>query len=254
MKLKGKVAIITGGTSGIGIATAILFAQEGCGVVIAARDEGRGKEAAARLASEGAKGLFVPCDVRRPDDCRRVVDRAVDAFGRLDILFNNAGVLYVNRDVVNTTEEEWDSTMDVNVKAAFLMSQHAIPRMKATGGGAIINTSSILGLVAGGRVAAYCAAKGAVIMLTKAMAVDHAADNIRVNCICPGSVDTPMLRKEMEDLGGVAVQRPRFAARHPMNRISSPEEVARAALYLASSDSSFVTGVALPVDGGRSAW
>jgi NAD(P)-dependent dehydrogenase (short-subunit alcohol dehydrogenase family) len=254
MKLRGKVAITTGGTSGIGLATAILFAKEGAKVVIAARDEEHGKQALSKLTSEGREGLFVRCDVRRPEDCKRVVDQAVKTFGRLDILFNNAGVIHVGRSVVDTTEAEWDSTMEVNVKGIYLMSKYAIPRMKETGGGVIVNTSSVFGLVAGSGVAAYCASKGAVVMLTRAMAVDHASDGIRVNCICPGSVDTPMLREEMEDLGGVDVQKPKFAARHPMNRISTPEEVARAALYLASDDSSFVTGVALPVDGGRSAW
>lgn len=254
MKLEGKAAIITGGTSGIGMATALLFVKEGCSVAIAARDQGRGKDAAARLSAPGGKGLFVSCDVSRSSDCRRVVEQAVDAFGRLDILVNNAGVIYVNRDVVDTTEEEWDSTMDANLKGTFLMSQAAVPHIRQAGGGAIINTGSVFGLVAGSGVAAYCAAKGAVVMLTRAMAVDHAVDNIRVNCLCPGSVDTPMLRKEMEDLGGTALQGPKFAARHPMNRISSPEEVARAALFLASDDASFITGAVLPVDGGRSAW
>lgn len=254
MKLRGRVAIITGGTSGIGLATAVLFVKEGARAVIAARDEEHGKQALSKLTSGGREGLFVRCDVRRPEDCKRVVDQAVKTFGRLDILFNNAGVIHVGRSVVDTTEAEWDSTMEVNVKGVYLMSKYAIPQMKETGGGVIVNTASVFGLVAGSGVAAYCASKGAVVMLTRAMAVDHVSDGIRVNCICPGSVDTPMLRQEMEDLGGVDVQKPKFAARHPMNRISTPEEVAQAALYLASDDSSFVTGIALPVDGGRSAW
>jgi NAD(P)-dependent dehydrogenase (short-subunit alcohol dehydrogenase family) len=253
-KLDGKVAIITGGNSGIGLATALLFAGEGARLVLAARDSGRGRQAVEQVTAAGGEALFIPFDVRRPDDCRQVVEQTMTAYYRLDILFNNAGMIYVDKTVIDTSEEEWDTIIDVNLKGTFLMSKFAIPHMAAGGGGAIVNNASVIGLVGGGGVAAYCAAKGAVVLLTRAMALDHAAQQIRVNCVCPGSVDTPMLRKEMEDLGGIEIMEPAFAARHPMNRISSPEEVAKAVLYLASEDSSFVTGTALAVDGGRSAW
>jgi NAD(P)-dependent dehydrogenase (short-subunit alcohol dehydrogenase family) len=253
MKLQDKVALITGGNSGIGRATAMLFAQEGARVIIAARNEARGKETVADIAQAGGQVLFVPCDVRKAVDCQRVVAGTVGAFGRLDILFNNAGIIYPDRTVLDTTEEEWDNTMAVNVRGVYLMSKYAIPHMAASGGGVIINTASVLGLVGGGGVAAYCASKGAVVLLTKAMALDHAPQHIRVNCICPGSVDTPMLDGEIEALGGVEKARPVFVAKHPLNRISTPEEIARAALFLASDDASFVTGISLSVDGGRTA-
>jgi len=253
MKLKGKVALITGGNSGIGRATAILFAEEGARVVIAARNEARGNETVEAIARAGGEAIFVACDVRRAEDCRKAVEATIEAFGRLDILFNNAGVIYPGRTVVDATEEEWDHTMAVNVKGAYLMSKYAIPWMIKSGGGVIINTASVWGLVGGKGAAAYCASKGAMVLLTKAMALDHASQNIRVNCICPGSVDTPMLRQEMEELGGVEKLRPTFEAKHPLGRICTPEEVAKAVLYLASDDSSFVTGASLAIDGGRTA-
>jgi NAD(P)-dependent dehydrogenase (short-subunit alcohol dehydrogenase family) len=254
MRFDEKVAIITGGTSGIGLATAQLLSQEGARVVLMARNKSRGQEAVGQIAAAGGQAIFVPGDVGVAVDCQRCVAVAIETYGRLDILFNNAGVLYVNRNLVETSEEEWDATLNSNLKGIFLMSKYAIPYVVETGGGTIVNNASIFGLVGGGGVAAYCAAKGGVINLTRAMAIDHAAQNIRVNCICPGSVDTPLLENEMKDLGGVEVQLPKFASRHPMNRISSPQEIARAVAYLASDDASFVTGVALPVDGGRSAW
>jgi NAD(P)-dependent dehydrogenase (short-subunit alcohol dehydrogenase family) len=253
MRFDGKVAIITGGTSGIGLATAELLSAEGARVVLMARNPTRGGEAVERITSADRQVIFVQGDVSLAADCLRCVTTAVETYGQLDILFNNAGVIYVNRSLVDTTEEEWDATLNSNLKGIFWMSKYAIPHI-AKNGGVIINNASIFGLVGGSGVAAYCAAKGGVINLTKAMAIDHASQNIRVNCICPGSVDTPLLEKEMNDLGGVETQLPKFASRHPMNRIASPEEIARAVSYLASDDASFITGVALPVDGGRAAW
>jgi NAD(P)-dependent dehydrogenase (short-subunit alcohol dehydrogenase family) len=253
MRFDGKVAIITGGTSGIGLATAQFLSQEGARVVLMARNESRGQGAIEQIIAAGGQAIFVPGDVSLAVDCQRCVAAAVETYGRLDILFNNAGMIHVNRTLVETSEEEWDATLNSNLKGIFLMSKYAIPHI-AKNGGSIINNASIFGLVGGSGVAAYCAAKGGVITLTKAMAIDHAAQNIRVNCICPGSVDTPLLENEMKDLGGVESQLPKFAARHPLNRIAAPEEIARAVAYLASDDASFVTGIALPVDGGRSAW
>lgn len=253
MRFDKRTAIITGGTSGIGLAAAKLFSKEGASVVLMGRDEDRGNEAVAEIVNGGGQALFVRGDVGLAADCQRCIQSAVHTFGRLDILFNNAGIIHVNRNLVETSEEEWDATLNSNLKGTFLMSKYAIPHI-AKHGGAIVNNASIFGLVGGGGVAAYCAAKGAIVNLTRAMAIDHAAQNIRVNCICPGSVDTPLLEKEMDDLGGADVQRPRFASRHPMNRIATPEEIAHAVAYLASDDASFVTGIALPVDGGRAAW
>jgi NAD(P)-dependent dehydrogenase (short-subunit alcohol dehydrogenase family) len=253
-KLDGRTAIITGGSSGIGLATALLFAQAGANVVIAARDSERGLQAVQQVIASGGQALFVACDVRKVANCQKAVQAALDGFGRLDILFNNAGVIYVDRTVENTTDQEWSDTFEINVNGAFFMSRLAIPHMAQTGGGVIVNNASVFGLKAGAGAAAYCAAKGAIVLLTKAMAIDHAAQHIRVNCVCPGSVDTPLLEGEMVTLGGEELMRPKFVARHPMNRISTPEEIARAVLFLASDDSSFITGAALPVDGGRSAW
>ncbi|MCK4391799.1 glucose 1-dehydrogenase [Candidatus Bipolaricaulota bacterium] len=253
MRLQGKVAIITGGNSGIGRATALLFSQEGAKVVIAARNEARGQETTAAIKRSGGEALFLVCDVRRAIDCERVAQRTVEEFSRLDILFNSASVVYPDRIVLDTSEEEWNQTMDVNAKGVYLMCKYAIPHMIEHGSGVIVNTASVWGLVGGNGAAAYCASKGAVVLLTKAMALDHAHQNIRVNCICPGSVDTPMVRREMEALGGAEKARPIFAAKHPLNRISTPEEVAKSVLFLVSDDASFITGASLAVDGGRTA-
>lgn len=253
MKLEGKVGIVIGGSSGSGCATAELFSEEGAKVVIGDANELGGNRVVERIKKRGAEATFVPCDVRREVDCEHIVSETVRRYGHLDILFYSAGVACAARSVVTTSEEEWDLTMDVNAKGVYLMAKHAVPVMAKQGGGAIVNTSSVWGLVAGTGVAAYCAAKGAVVLLTKAMALDHAKDNIRVNCICPGSVDTPMLRGEMESLGGVEKAMPAYIAKHPLKRIAQPNEIARAVLFLVSEDSSFITGVALPVDGGRMA-
>jgi NAD(P)-dependent dehydrogenase (short-subunit alcohol dehydrogenase family) len=193
--------------------------------------------------------VFVPTDVTRDADCRRVTQLAIEKFGKIDILFNNAGIIR-RASVVELSEEDWDRVMDVNVKSIFLMCRCVIPIMARAGSGSIINTASGWGLTGGPKAAAYCASKGAVVLLTKAMAVDHGAQNIRVNCICPGDTDTPMLRNEAQQLGEVTDRFLADAARRPLGRVGKPEEIAQAALYLASEASSFVTGTALVVDGG----
>jgi NAD(P)-dependent dehydrogenase (short-subunit alcohol dehydrogenase family) len=252
MHLLDKVAIITGATSGIGRATALLFAREGARVTLSGRNEARGEEVRAQIEAEGGEAIFVPSDVRRLDDCRRTVDTTLSSFGRVDILFNNAGVLHP-RTVVECTEEEWDATVDSNLKGTFLMSKCALPHMIDQNSGIVINNSSGWGLVGGDRAAPYCAAKGGVVLLTKAMAIDHGPQGIRVNCICPGDVDTPMMPDEARKRGISWEDYCAAAADRPLGRVGTPEEIAKTVLFLASDDSSFITGAALVVDGGGTA-
>jgi NAD(P)-dependent dehydrogenase (short-subunit alcohol dehydrogenase family) len=190
--------------------------------------------------------------VRLPAECRAAVEATLERFGRLDILFNNAGVYYPHT-VLDCTEEEWDLTVDISLKGTFLMSKYALPRMIAQGRGVIVNNASGWGLVGGDEAAAYCAAKGGVVLLTKAMAIDHARQGIRVNCVCPGDVDTPMLPADAQARGMRWEDYLASAVNRPMGRIGRPEEIARAVLFLACDDSSFMTGASLVVDGGGTA-
>ena len=247
--LRGKVALITGGASGIGRATALLFARKGAAVSIVDVDEAAGALAAEEVVAGGGRALFVTADVTRAEDCRHAVDTTVAAFGGLDVLCNNAGIIR-RADVLATTEEEWDRVMAINVKSVFLMSREAIPRLAARGGGAIVNIASGWGLKGGPAAAAYCASKGAVVNLTRAMAIDHAGHGIRVNAVCPGDTDTAMLRHEAGQLGRSEAEFLAEAAGRPLGRCGRPEEIARAVLYLATDASSFVTGTTLVVDGG----
>ncbi|HXM68929.1 MAG TPA: SDR family NAD(P)-dependent oxidoreductase [Candidatus Acidoferrum sp.] len=249
MRLENKIALITGGTSGIGEATAILFAREGAKVVITGRNEDRGCAVAKKIAQEGSKAIFVRTDVRRAEECRHALQVAQQAFGGLDILFNNAGVFFPHT-VLDCTEEEWDLQMDINLKGTFLMSKAALPGMIKQGGGVIINNSSGWGIAGGDSAVAYCASKGGVVLLTKAMAIDHGRQGIRVNCICPGDVDTPMLPEDAKMRGLKWEEYLAGCANRPMGRIGTTDEIAKAALFLASDDSSFMTGAALVVDGG----
>jgi len=247
--LANKAALITGGASGIGRATAVLFAQEGAAVAIADVNVELGQSAAAEITAGGGRAIFIPCNVTRSEDCRNAVEKTVAAFGGLNILFNNAGIIR-RADVLTTTEEEWDLVMAVNVKSVFLMSKYAIPYMEQAGGGAIVNTSSGWGLKGGGNAVSYCASKGAVTNMTRAMAIDHGAKGIRVNAVCPGDVDTPMLRSEARQLGQSEESFLTEAANRPLRRYAQPIEIARAVLYLASDAASYITGAALVVDGG----
>ena len=250
MRLDRKVALITGGTSGIGRATAILFAREGAKVAITGRDAQRGAEVVGAIEAVGGAGIFVPADVRRGPDCERSVGATIEAFGRLDVLFNNAGV-YVANDVLDCDEQEWDLQVDTSLKGAFLMSKYALPHMIEQGSGSIVHCSSGWGLVGGAKGAAYCAAKGGMVLLTKAMALDHGPQGIRVNAVCPGDTETPMEYRDAENQGLMWDAYVEQATEgRAIARMGEPEEVARAVLFLASDESSFVTGVALPVDGG----
>jgi NAD(P)-dependent dehydrogenase (short-subunit alcohol dehydrogenase family) len=246
--LTGKVALITGAASGIGRAAAVLFAREGAAVAIADINQA-GHAVAEEIVKSGGRAIFEHADITRSADCQRIVERTLREFGGIHVLFNNAGIIR-RASVIDLSEEDWDRVMAVNVKSIFLTSQQVIPIMAKAGGGTIINTASGWGLVGGPRAAVYCASKGAVVLLTKAMAVDHGPQNIRVNCICPGDTDTSMLRNEAQQLGELEDLFLAESARRPLGRIGKPEEIAKAALYLASDASSFVTGTALVVDGG----
>ena len=202
-----------------------------------------------KIEAAGGKAIFIAGDVAKAEDCRQAVETTVVAFGGLDILFNNAGIVR-RADVLTTTEAEWDRVMDVNVKSIFLMSRHAIPHMERRGGGSIINTSSGWGLKGGGQAVSYCASKGAVTNMTRAMAIDHGKQNIRVNAVCPGDTDTPMLRIEAQQLGQPEKAFLDDSAARPLRRYGKPEEIAAAVLFLASEAASYVTGAALVVDGG----
>jgi NAD(P)-dependent dehydrogenase (short-subunit alcohol dehydrogenase family) len=247
MRFENKVVLITGGTRGIGFATAKLFAREGARAVIVGRDEDQTTEAAREVQGRGEAG-----DVSRATDCERIVARTLDLSGRLDVLVNCAGVIFRNRTVEGTSEEEWDRTFDVNVKGTFLMCKHALPALRKTNG-CIVNVSSYVGLVGFAGASAYAASKAAILNLTRSIALDHAREGIRVNAVCPGSVDTEMIRAAWQQFGDVEQARKLWAKKHPLGRIATPEEVGRAILFLASEDASFITGAALPVDGGITA-
>jgi len=248
-RLQNRVALITGGASGIGRATAQLFAREGALVAVADIAAEAGEAVISEILEAGGEAIFIRCDVTQPVECRQAVAQAAKRWGRLDVLFNNAGVTR-RATVLGTSEEEWDWVMAVNVTSVFLMSKAAIPVMIESGGGAIVNTASGWGLVGGKNAVSYCASKGAVIQLTRAMAIDHGSEGIRVNAICPGDTDTPMLANEAQQIGQTHAQILAESVDRPLQRVGRPEEIADAVLYLASDAASFVTGTTLVVDGG----
>ena len=252
-RLSGKVALITGGGTGIERAIAVAFAREGANVALAGRRLEKLKEVAGEIKKQGAGTKAIECDVTRARDAERAVRETAKQFGKLDVLVNNAGILSV-ATVEGISEAEWDRVMTVNVKGPFLMSRAALKEFRKTEGGAIVNIGSVLGLVAMRDRAAYCASKGGVTLLTKAMALDHAHQNVRVNCICPAIVETELVRG-LFDSGeqGQALKKARLTT-IPLGRFGKPVDVAELAVFLASEESSWLTGAAIPLDGGLTAY
>jgi NAD(P)-dependent dehydrogenase (short-subunit alcohol dehydrogenase family) len=243
MKLAGKVAFITGFGSGLGQAIAVLFAREGCAVAGTSKTEAKGAETLALVERAGGKALFRRGDVGNSKEMAELIDETVRRFGGLDIVVNSAGVR-TNGSITEITEDAWDRTLDTNLKGAFVVSRLAIPEMIKRGGGVILHIAARSGMLGQAGRAAYCASKGGMVTLTEAMAMDHAKNKIRVNCICPGPTRTPMVDTSTPE------KLARYTTRVPLGRIGEPEDVAYAALYLASDDASFVTAAILPVDGG----
>jgi NAD(P)-dependent dehydrogenase (short-subunit alcohol dehydrogenase family) len=245
-RFNNRVVLITGGGSGIGHATALTFAKEGAKVVVADVVDSRGKETVKMINDTGREAVFIKTDVSKPTDVENMVKMAVETYGRIDILFNNAGIAGSPVRLAELSVEDWDRVIDINLKGVFLGSKYTIPVMLEQGKGVIINNASSSGITPIPRVSVYAAAKAGVIQLTKAMAIEYGGDNIRVNCICPGFIDTPMTSiiippdSESRD----------YSHLWPLTKPGNPEDIAKAALYLASDDSSFVTGTSLVVDGG----
>ena len=252
MKLKNKIALITGGGTGIGKATAFLFAKEGARVVITGRREQILQEAVDESKTENLEIEYVRSDISKEEDCKTAVEYMVGKFGRIDILFNNAGVLY--RAITHeTTTEQWINTFNVNVRGMYFMSKYTIPHMLKQGYGVIVNNSSILGLKASPGFAAYSSSKGAVNQLTRSMALEYADKGIRVNAICSGTVYTPLADDMFEQWGDREVGEKRYISVHPIGRLAQPEEIAHAVLFLCDDNIKFMTGTMLSVDGGMSA-
>lgn len=243
MMLKDKVAVITGAASGFGKETSLLFSKQGASIVAVDYSE-TGKEVVEEINKQGGKAIFVKADVSNEEDVKTFINKAVEAFGKIDILFNNAGI-YIPGKADEIETSDWDRVININLKGVFLGSKYAIPHMKKNGG-VILNTSSASGIIGFPDAISYAASKGGVVSLTKAMAVDYAKDNIRVNCICPGTGETGMTKEVLEN----KELREMFAAPIPLKRFAQPSDIANAALYLVSDLSTYLTGVALPVDGG----
>ena len=251
-RLADKICVITGGGSGIGQATALCFAAEGAKVVVADINPNAASETSRLIEKNGAAALAVTVDVTQAASVQKMLHKAVEIFGRIDVLVNNAG-FGLAATVEETDEADWDRLMAVNLKGVFLGCKYVVPIMRRQGGGVIVNTASVLALVGVQDRAAYCATKGGVAALTRAVALDHVRDGIRVNCVAPGSVETPYWTDIFAKSNDVAALRKNLEQRHPMERLARPEEIAKAILFLASDESSFCTGSTLVVDGGWAA-
>lgn len=248
-RFAGKVIVITGAGSGIGECTALRFAKEGGHVVVADRSLDAAKRTVASIESLGGRGLAVTCDVTLAADCQTVVARSLELAGRIDVLVNNAGIGH-SGSVLDTDEATWNAVMSVNVTGTFLMSKAVLPAMIKQGAGSIVNTGSIAGIKGLPERAVYCTSKFAVVGLTRAMALDHVGQGIRINCVCPGTTDTPWIAERLGQATNPDAARAALVARQPMGRLGLPEEIATAVLFLAADESSFTTGTALCVDGG----
>ncbi|MCL4541447.1 MAG: SDR family oxidoreductase [Chloroflexi bacterium] len=252
MKLTGKAAIVTGAGSGIGRAIAQMLAAEGARVAAVDFSKDGGEGTVQLIQGAGGECIFIEADVARASDVQRYVQTTVDRYGHIDVLCNNAGI-GVAAPVTETTEEDWDRVLAVDLKGVFLGCKYTIPIMIRQGGGVIVNTASVAGMVGVLNRAAYCAAKAGVVGLTKSIAVDYIGQNIRANAVCPGTVDSPWIQKILNQQPDPVAERQRMVERQPMGRMGRPEEIARAVLYLASDDSAFVTGSTLVIDGGLTA-
>jgi len=250
-RLKDKVVLVTGVSSGIGKASALLFASEGAKLVGVDTEKEKGLKIVESIKQAGNEAVFIEADVSQTNEVRKIIAEALRIYGRIDVFFNNAGIEVVKK-LADTTEEEWDRVIDVNLKSVFLTCKHIIPHMIEKGGGTIINNASVAGLV-GSFSTVYSASKGGIIAFTKSLAVELAPLHIRVNCICPGAIETPMLQRVFEKQGDPSVVRMEKLKSYPMGRVGRPEELAQAALFLASDESSFMTGTCVIVDGGFTA-
>ncbi|MDD4601111.1 Dihydroanticapsin 7-dehydrogenase [bioreactor metagenome] len=246
-----KIVLITGGTSGIGLAAAKLFLENGAKVIVVGRSADKGQLATAELAKFNTKVVFLTGDVRTPEGCQQIISQAVALFGQLDIVVNSAGI-YLEKMITETTPEEYDEIMDINIKGTYFISKYVVPHLIARGG-SIINISSDAGLNGNVLCTAYCAAKGAVTLFTKSLALELAPHNIRVNCVCPGDIATPMLEKQLSGASDADAALREMASIYPMGRVGRAEEAAHVICFLASDAASFVTGAAWTVDGGLTA-
>ena len=249
LSLEGKVAMVTGAASGIGRGIAVRLAEMGASIAILDRDADGAAATVASIQKDGGVALAVPCDVRSQQSCQQATEQAIASFRRVDILCNNAGVI-VRKDAVTLSEAEWDAVVDVTLKGVYLLSHEVLPHMVINNSGSIVNTGSGWSLKGGPKAVAYCAAKAGVLNLTRAMAIDHGRHGIRVNCVCPGDIDTQMLAGECRQLGEDPVQFMKEAANRPLQRVGTPEDVANAVLFLVSDMAKWITGACLVVDGG----
>ncbi len=249
MRLAGKTALITGAGVGIGRATAELFAREGASVVVVDRNEATGRETVQAITDAGGRAVFVAADVSQPDAVKRMFAEAIAAFGKLDIIFNNAGIVKQGR-VEDSTEADWDEQIATTLTSVFLGCKYGLPHLRAQGGGVIINMASVAGVMGLTNRAVYSAAKGGVAALTRAIALDYAPEQIRAVYLTPATIETPSLRERIDTAPDPAAARKAFESRQPIGRIGQPNDVAYAALYLASDEAAFLTGCNLAVDGG----
>jgi NAD(P)-dependent dehydrogenase (short-subunit alcohol dehydrogenase family) len=250
MKLKNKVAIITGSAKGIGKGCALVFAEEGAKVVVADIDEKSGEKTVKEITEKNGISIFIKTDLTSSNDVQSMIKSVVSTFGQIDIMFNNAGY-HISKNVEVTSEDEWDYIIDTNLKSVFMCSKYSIPHLRKTRG-CIINMSSMVGLIGQSNAGAYSASKGGIVAMTKGMALDFAVDGIRVNCICPGWVHTPLVEDWFSQQNDPQKAKEYIYSVHPLKRIASSEEIGKTAAFLASSEASFITGIALPVDGAIS--